>query len=125
MAKTPITIAKTIAMAMNRMYDTHLVINTSSFYGEKGKVIRMYTVKDAYNIAGNYSNRELFCTASGVYTCLFMVDLLYSFQGKELDDHENEGYDNVFLKKNGQGSIDYMKSVYLEGGMIDERGADT
>lgn len=120
MAKTPITIAKTIAMAMNRMYDTHLVINTSSFYGDKGKVVRMYTVKDSYNIAGNYSNHELFCTASGVYTCLFMVDLLYSFQGKELEDHGNEGYDNVFLKKNGQGSIDYMKSVYLEGGMIDE-----
>lgn len=114
MAKTPITIAKSIALAMNQTYQTHIVINTSSFYGEGGKVVRMYTVKDSYNYRGKYSNKELFCSASGVYTCLFMVDLLYTFQGKELDDHENPGYTNVFMKKNGQAAIEYMKGAYFD-----------
>lgn len=114
MAKTPITIAKTIALAMNQTYQTHIVINTSSFYGDKGRVVRMYTVKDAYNNGKGYSNKELFCTASGVYTCLFMVDLLYSFQGKDLDEH-GEGYDKVFARKRGDESIEYMKGVYLDG----------
>jgi hypothetical protein len=113
MAKTPITIAKNIVLAMNSIYHTHLVINVSSFYGGEGKLVRMYSVKDAYNYRGQYSNKEIFCSASGVYTCLFMVDLLSSFQGKELEDHNNEGYDNVFARKNGQAGIDYMKEVYL------------
>lgn len=114
MAKTPITIAKTIALALNNMYQTHIVINTTNFYGDAGKLVRMYTIKDAYSFAGNYSNKELFCTASGVYTCLFMVDLLASFRGEELEDHQNPGYTNVFMKKNGLAAIEYMKGVYLD-----------
>ena len=114
MAKTPITIAKTICLAMNNMYKTHLVINTSQFYGEGSRLIRMYSVKDAYNYQGKYANKELFCSASGVYTCLFMVDLLNAFRNEPLEDHKNEGYDNVFARKNGQAAIDYMKEVYLE-----------
>lgn len=126
MAKTPITLAKTIVLAMNRTYHTHIVINTSSFYGGEGKLVRMYTVKDAYHIGNQgYSNKELFCTASGVYTLLFMVDMLNRFQGKEIVDHRNEGYYNVFAKKNGQDAIDYMVKTYLEGGMTDERSTGT
>lgn len=114
MAKTPINIAKGIVLAMNNLYHTHLVINTSSFYGGEGKLVRMYSIKDAYNYKGKYSNKEIFCSASGVYTCLFMVDLLNTFQGRPIEDHANEGYDNVFARKNGQAGIDYMKEVYLE-----------
>lgn len=124
MAKTPITIAKTIALAMNNLYGTHIVINTSSFYGGEGKLVRMYTVKDAYNFNGNYSNKELFCSASGVYACLFMTDLLAVFQGREPEEHNNEGYDNVFLKKNGQAAIDYMKGAYLDDFSTAEREND-
>lgn len=121
MAKTPITIAKSIALAMNHMFKTHIVINTSSFFGGEGKIVRMYTVKDAYNMGQKgYSNKELFCSASGVYTLLFMVDMLNTFQGKAIEDHHNEGYDNVFCRKNGQASIDYMVNTYLEGGLDDE-----
>lgn len=120
MAKTPITIARTLVNAMNRLYGTHLVINTSSFHGDKGKIIRMYTVKDAYNSGGGYSNKELFCSASGVYVCLFMRDMLYSFQGKEIPPDDNEGYQNVLARKNGLASIDYMKEVYLVGSESDD-----
>lgn len=115
MARTPITIAKTITMAMNRLYGTHLVINSSSFHGEKGKVVRMYSVKDAYNLGEKgYSNKELFCTSSGVCACLFMVDLLAAFQGRELEEHGDPIYSSLFARKNLQSSIDYMKGAYLD-----------
>lgn len=121
MAKTPITTARTIAQALNHIYKTHIVINTSSFYGGEGKIVRMYTVKDAYNLGHQgYSNKELFCSASGVYVLLFLVDLLATFRGKEPEDHHNEGYYNVFARKNGQAAIDYMLNTYSEGGIEDE-----
>lgn len=114
MAKTPITIAKGIVLAMNQLYGTHLVINTSSFYGNENKLIRMYSVKDSYRLDGSNVSKELFCSASGVYTCLFMVDLLAAFQGKDREEHDNEGYDRVFARKNCQANIDYMKGAYFD-----------
>ena len=114
MAKTPITIAKPIANAMNIQYKTHLVINTSQFYGGEGKLVRMYVVKDSFYSQGQYSDRELFKTASGVYCCLFLRDLMYAFQGRtDVPEETNEGYLNVLAKKNGLGSIEWMKGVYL------------
>lgn len=113
MAKTPITIARSIANALNLQYHTHIVINTSQFYGGEGKLVRMYVVKDSFYYAGKYSDKELFKTASGVYCCLFMRDMLYAFQGRENGEETNEGYLNVLAKKNGRASIDYMKEVYL------------
>lgn len=113
MAPTPISTANTIARAMNQLYGTHVVINTSQFYGGDGKLVRMYVVKDAFNYGGGYSDRQLFKSASGIYTVLFMRDLLYAFQGKDAVDSNNEGYYRVFAKNNGQGSIEYMKGVYL------------
>ena len=114
MAKTPITIARTMANALNLTYKTHIVINTSQFFGGEGKLVRMYIVKDSYYSQGAYSDKELFKTASGVYACLFMRDLLYAFQGREEVKEDNEGYLNVLARKNGRASIEYMKEVYLE-----------
>lgn len=119
MAKTPITIARTIANAMNLTYKTHLVINVSQFYGGEGKLVRMYIVKDSFYRQGSYSDKELFKTASGVYTCLFMRDMLYAFQGRDIPRETNEGYLNVLEKKNGRASIEYMKEEYLENGIVD------
>ena len=113
MAQTPISTANTIARAMNRLYHTHLVINTTQFYGGEGKLVRMYTVKDAFYYGGDYSDKQLFKTASGIYTCLFMRDLLFSFQGRELKEETNEGYLRVREKNNADYSIEYMKGVYL------------
>ena len=115
MAKTPITIARTIANALNQEFKTHIVINTSQFFGGEGKLVRMYIVKDSYYSSGKYTDKELFKTASGVYACLFMRDLLKSFQNEPLPPEDNEGYKNVFSKKNGQASIDYMKEAYKNG----------
>jgi len=113
MAPTPISTANTIARAMNQLYHTHLVINTSQFYGGEGKLVRMYIVKDSFYYKGQYSDKQLFKSASGVYTVLFMRDLLYAFQGKEEVDADNEGYDRVKAKNNVEASIEYMKGAYL------------
>lgn len=114
MAPTPITTANTIARAINQLFHTHIVINVTQFYGGEGKLVRMYVVKDAFYYSGKYSDRQLFKSASGVYTVLFMRDLLYALQGKESVDSENEGYCRVFAKNNAQASIDYMKEAYLD-----------
>ena len=116
MAKTPITTARTIANAMNQMFKTHLVINTSQFFGGEGKLVRMYIVKDSYYHGGAYVDKELFKTASGVYCCLFMRDMLYAFQGRDNGEETNEGYLNVLEKRNGLASIEWMKGVYLDDG---------
>lgn len=113
MAPTPISTANTIAKAMNELYGTHLVINTSQFFGGEGKVVRMYVVKDSYYFKDSYSDKQLFKSASGVYTVLFMRDLLYAFQGKEAVDSENEGYYRVREKNNADAAIEYMKGAYL------------
>lgn len=127
MSPTPITIARTMANALNRMYKTHVVINTSQFFGGEGKLVRMYVVKDAFYYGGKskYSDKELFKTASGIYACLFMRDLLYTFQGRELGEETNQGYINVFNKKNGQASIDYMVKTYLGGEDGNDKLTDT
>ena len=113
MAASPISIAYNIAKAMNLMYHTHIVINTSQFYGGEGKLVRMYIVKDSFYYKGQYSDKQIFKSASGVYTVLFMRDLLYAFQGKEPVDSQNDGYKRVFAKNNAEVSIDYMKGAYL------------
>lgn len=114
MAKRPITIANDIARAMNQMFHTHLVINTSQFYGGEGKLVRMYVIKDSFYSKGEYSDKQIFKTASGVYACLFMRDLLYAFQGKEEVEAENEGYARAKEKNNAYASIDYMKGAYID-----------
>ena len=113
MAASPISIAYNIAKAMNLMYHTHIVINTSQFFGGEGSLVRMYVVKDSFYYGGQYSDKQIFKSASGVYTALFMRDLLYAFQGKEPVDSQNEGYARVFAKNNGQYGIDYLKGAYL------------
>ncbi len=114
MAKKPISIANDIARAMNQMFHTHIVINTSQFYGGEGKLVRMYIVKDSYYAKGQYTDEQIFKSASGLYTCLFMRDLLYAFQGKEEVVADNEGYDRAKEKNNVPASIEYMKGVYID-----------
>ena len=113
MAPTPISTANTIVRAMNQLYGTHLVINTSQFFGGEGKLVRMYIVKDSFYYGGQYSDKQIFKSASGVYTVLFMRDLLYAFQGKEEVDSGNEGYKRVREKNNADAAIEYMKGAYL------------
>ncbi|MBO5628164.1 MAG: hypothetical protein J5965_03705 [Aeriscardovia sp.] len=125
MARTPITTANTIARAMNQLYKTHIVINTSQFYGGEGKLVRMYVVKDSFYYKGEYSDKQIFKSASGVYTCLFMRDLLYAFQNKEIPEENNEGYNRVREKNNADANIEYMKGVYLNAETINEGEGST
>ena len=117
MSQTPITIARTIANALNMTFKTHVVINQSNFF-KNGHQIKMYTIKDSYYDEipfRKYFDKELFKTSSGVYACLFMRDLLYAFQQKKVEDNPNEGYLHVFSEKNLQKSIDYMLDRYKGG----------
>ncbi len=116
MSPTPASLARTMANALNHLYGTHVVINTTQFFGGEGKLVRMYVIKDAYYLGSkkNYSDKELFKTASGIYACLFMRDMLFAFQGKPPVDEKNEGYLNVLAKKNGKASIEYMLNKYKE-----------
>ena len=114
MAPTPITTAQNIARAMNLLYKTHIVINTNKFYGGDGNLVRVYVVKDAFYYGGKYSDKQIFKSASGIYTVLFMRDLLYAFQGKEVPEYDNPGYEKVKAKNNVDAAIAYMKGAYLD-----------
>ena len=117
MSSSPITIARKIANAMNMTFHTHIVINQVSFFKNKN-YIKMYVIKDSYYGEipfRKYFDKELYKTASPVYACLFMRDLMWAFQGKAAADNPNEGYTNAFLEKNLDKSIDYMLERYKGG----------
>lgn len=117
MTSSPITIARTIANALNMTFHTHVVINTTQYFKNKQN-IRLYVIKDSYYGEipfRKYFDKELFKTSSGVYACLFMRDLLWAFQGKAANDNPNEGYTKAFLEKNLGKSIDYMLDRYKGG----------
>lgn len=109
---TPVGTAMKIASALNELYHCHCVINTQSFFGREGKAVRMYIVKDSYNYGGEHCDKELFRSASGIYTCLFMRDLLYTMQGKKIVEETNEGYIRVREKRNADAAIEYMRMKY-------------
>lgn len=119
MSKSPITIARTIANALNMTFHTHVVINQNYFHKSlEGRPIRMYVVKDSYYEPlpfRKYWDKELFRTASAIYTCLFLRDLLWAFQGKVMQNEPNEGYKKIFLDKELSKSIDYMLDRYKGG----------
>lgn len=112
MASNLLSIARKIILAINMKYRAHLVMNTSEFF-KNGDVIHMKIIRDSfYNEDGDYCDKELFRTASSVYTVLFLVDALATLDGRELEDHKNEGYTDIFRRKSGQLSLDYLKEVY-------------
>ena len=109
---TPMGTALKISTALNELYKCHCVINTQSFFGREGKAVKMYVVKDSYNYGGEHCDKELFRSASAIYTCLFMRDLLFAMQDRELEEETNEGYIRVREKRNADASIEYMKVKY-------------
>lgn len=120
MTQSPITIARTIANALNMTFGTHVVINQNSFY-KNGRPIKVYLVKDSYYEPlpfRKYYDKELYRTSSPVYICLFMRDLLWAFQGKAAADNPNDGYTKQFLDKDLGKSIDYMLERYKGGDLF-------
>lgn len=112
MAISLLPLSRKVINAINTKYGAHLVMNTSEFF-RNGDVIRMKVVKDSfYSGEGDYCDKELFRTASAVYALLFLVDALATLDGRELEDHQNEGYKNLFEKKAAQLSLDYLKEEY-------------
>jgi hypothetical protein len=85
------------------------------FYTADGEAIKMKTVKDAYYDGQNYMDSELFKSASSIYVCLFLKDLMDFMDGTKLEDHGNPGYRGIFSKRNGKASLEYMKGRYVDG----------
>lgn len=111
----PILVAKKIAKGINIKYGTRIVINTSEFYGDNHNLVRMYEIKDAYYGAnGEPVNKRLFRSASGVYTVLFMRDLMLKIQGEDLPpDEEDPGWAATREKKGAFQSFDYILENYV------------
>lgn len=107
--------AKKIARGLNAKYGSRLVINTSEFYGDNGNLVRVYVVKDAfYNSDGSHVNKELFKSASGVYTVLFMRDLNLLADGLELEPEENDPkWARVRESKGAFESFNYFIETYV------------
>jgi len=114
MAGKPIIVAQNIVKAMNSSFGTHVVINMTQFYDGDNKLAKVYHVKDIYRMNGtmDFVDHELFRSSSGVYICLFVRDLLYALQGKEIPHEENEGYNNVCVKRDANSGIKYMLDMY-------------
>ena len=119
--------AKKIAKGLNFKYGMHIVINTSDFYSERGNrqtgapnLVRMYVIRDCYYATdGTYVNEELFKSASGVYTVLFLRDLMYKVQGRDLPpDEDDPGWAATRVRKGAFSSFDYMIEKYVLKGMI-------
>ena len=114
MAK-PINTAKKLATAINMEYGAHIVINRNEFFArEEFRTVHLYSVRDAWsgNDTEKYRNDELFRTASGIYVCLFMRDMLWTFQGRTVPLEDNPGYNKVFSRNNGWEMIRMMVNRY-------------
>lgn len=107
--------AKKIAQGVNAMYGTSIVINTTEFYNSKGQIVRLYDIKDSYCDEFRAPHMKLlFRSASSIYTVLFMRDLLYTLEGRELPpDEEDPGWAATRVQKGAFASFDYIVETYL------------
>ena len=112
---SPVGTALKIADALNYTYGCHVVVNNKSFFGKEQRPVKMYIVEDSwYDVnTGAWQDEQLFRTASGVYCCLYLRDLLFSFQGKELPVGDPK-WDAMRENKDIYRSIDYMLTNYAE-----------
>jgi hypothetical protein len=112
MSTNVLALARKIAKAVNVKYKTHLVICQTPFFRGTEEVT-MKIIKDAFYTDEGYFEKQLFRSASSIYICLFMRDILDSLDGKERADADNPGYDEVFAKNTGDISIQYLKENYI------------
>lgn len=110
-----VMMARKLANGINHQYGTHLVINVNEFYGDGGNLVRMYEVKDSfYSPTKGSVNKSLFKSASGVYTVLFMRDLMLKIQGQDLPpDEEDPGWAATREKKGAIQAFDYVLENYV------------
>lgn len=115
MAKNFFLINNKILTAINSQYGTHLVVNQQAFFNEHNEKVIMFITADSVN----RGSKRLFRTASAVMSCLFARDLLYTFQGRELESRDDK-YERVFTKNDGYSAIEYMKGIYGEAHTLDD-----
>jgi len=109
---SPLSLAEKISTALNAKYGTHIVINSNKFFGKEGTIVNMHVVKDVYGRGHSYCDEELFRSASSIYTCLFMRDLLYYLDGKDIPKGD-EGWERQKAIKHPEVSFEYMRKKYL------------
>lgn len=109
-------LTRKLVRAVNDMYDCHLVMNVNSFFNNRegpNNVVNMYVIKEEYHFPdGERVNKELFRSASSVYTCLFMRDLLYYLQNKPIPHEDNDGWNKMRAKRDVDSSLEYIKEKY-------------
>lgn len=112
----PYLLTKKLISAVNFKYNCHIVINTSNFFNSKDSPtnqVHVYSIREDYYFAdGDKLNKELFKSASSLYTCLYMRDLLYALEGREIPEEDNEGWNKMRAKRDVKGSIAYIKEKY-------------
>lgn len=111
----PIFTAKKICKGLNAKYGSKLVVNVAEFYGENNNLVRMYVIKDAfYSSDGSYVNKELFKSASGVYTVLFLRDLNDMADGREVvPDEDDPKWAEVKERKGATEGFNYYIENYI------------
>lgn len=116
MAKKPIQLALTMSTALNFKYHCHTVVNTKKFHDEKAeRLVTLYSVSDSFRTKdGEYITKKLYQTTSSVYLCYFLQELLYAFDGKEVESEFKEGYYKSRSGKGADDSIKYMLSLYQD-----------
>lgn len=115
MAKTIKTTVKMMA-GLNHLYGCHLTLSESKFFGTEGQPITMYIIKDCYKEKdGKFVDDELFRSASLIYTCYFMRELMFAMKGEELPPLEGEiaeKWSQMREKRNVEKSVEFMKEKY-------------
>lgn len=115
MAKT-IKITVKMMAGLNHMYGCHLTLSENKFFGTEGQPITMYIVKDCYREKdGHFIDDELFRSASLIYTCYFMRELMFAMKGEEAPPIEGdiaEKWAHIREKRNVDKSIQLMKEKY-------------
>lgn len=115
MATNLIGKAKLLCSAINQNFKSHVVISINEFFGGEGRQVRVYVVRDAYYNNGTYDDKELFKSAALVYVILYLRDLLYTLQGRDVpEDLDNEGWQKMKLKRMTADTLKYMKEKYVD-----------
>ena len=108
----PLKLSDRICRALNVTYGTNVVVDAQKFIGKEGTTVTMHVVKDARGRGVFGHSKELFRSGSAIYTCLYMRDLLYSFQGRELPT-DDEGWERMKEYRKTDESIAWMLNKYV------------
>lgn len=112
-------LSKKLLLAINTKYKCHLVMNVSSYFNHRSNInshVNMYVIKEEYHFEdGERVNKEVFRSASLVYACLYLRDLLFTLEGKSIPLNLDDGWAKMRAKRDVDSSIAYLEEKYGDG----------